>query len=216
MTVATRCSAPVSDSPSRSSAARAPAVSPCARLWAASLSAVPAAPSAWEAVASSSASWRASSRCSAAVRSSRLLGQAAQGPRGPHPGRHRGSHPVVRWRRATSCDSATPATPRAARWPDRSGRGPRPRSPRARPGWRPGSPAPVAVEAPGRAAPGQAASADRWRPRPSTPGPRQPGQFAPPGARPASCKACCWAMTASCGFGSRRTGASSNASRSAW
>ena len=77
----TRRSAPVSASPSRSSAERAPAVSPCARLWAASLSAVPAAPSACDAVASSSASWRASSRCCSGVISSSLSPSSSRSSR---------------------------------------------------------------------------------------------------------------------------------------
>ena len=65
--VSIRACAPVIDSPSRSSADRAPAVSPWARLWAASRRAVAAAPSAPEAVDSISASCRASSRCCSGV-----------------------------------------------------------------------------------------------------------------------------------------------------
>ena len=64
--------APVIDSPRRSSADFAPALSPWARLWAASRSAVAAPPSALDAVDCISASCLASSRRSASVISSSL------------------------------------------------------------------------------------------------------------------------------------------------
>ena len=73
--------APVIDSPSRSSAERAPAVSPWARLCAASRRAVAAPPSALDAVDSISASSRASSRCSSGVSSSSLSPSSSRSSR---------------------------------------------------------------------------------------------------------------------------------------
>ena len=176
----TRRSAPVSASPSRSSADRAPAVSPCARLWAASLSAVPAAPSACEAVASSSASWRASSRCCSGVSSSSLSPRSLRSSRvfSGSPSRFASGLPVAA---RDSARLSASATRRAARWPDRAGRGRRSRSRRGARGSRRGRPGARAADARGRAAPGRAASADRRRRSPlSSRGPRRPRRSARP------------------------------------
>ena len=163
----TRRSAPVNDSPSRSSAALAPAVSPWARLWAASLSAVPAAPSACDAVASSSASCRARSRRCSGVSLVELVAELLQvlarllrvavavrlGLAGGGAREGRGSR--------------TSARPRAARWPGRSGPGGPSRRRRGGRGSRRGRSGGPATGARDRAAPGPAGSVDRSRPRPS-------------------------------------------------